>query len=81
MPPKNGVCGIFSTWTDLQVHVFSNFWGEGCLFTILMKEETSRCSFDVGFHSTVSRSALKFGEDVTVLQSNTWEKKHNNKHF
>lgn len=41
-------------------------WGESVLFTVLTKER-SRCSFDVGIHSTVS-SILKFGEDVTGLQ-------------
>lgn len=66
-----GFVGYFplAAWTDSQVHVFSNFWGERCLFTILTKEERSGCSFDIGIHSTVS-SAFKFGEDVTLLQSN-----------
>ena len=69
-PPKMVFVAYFplASWTDSQVHVFSNFWGESCLFTVLTKEERSRCSFDVGMYSTVS-STLKFGEDVTVLQS------------
>lgn len=69
--PQNGVCDIFYILyfgiLDL-IHrsVFSlNVWGEGCLFTLLAKEDISSYSFDVGIHST-----LKFGDDVTTLQSN-----------
>lgn len=74
-PPKMGFVGYFplASSTDSQVHVSSNFCGESCLFTVLTKEERSRCSFDTGIHSTVS-STLKLGEDVTVLQSNACER-------
>lgn len=76
-PQKWGLWDIFHWHLGLtHRYMFSlNFSGESCLFTILTKEESSRCSSTVVFHSTVS-STLTFGEDVTVLQSNACGKQN-----